>query len=211
MEGTDPVNKKLAAALSGGAVLVVALTGCTSSGSSGGGDKGPDPKMVAWAKSVCQPLPAQQAKISGAYDALSKVAKDGPPKDVQQTDSQAFQDLADGFKARAATLDGAGAPPGVEGGAQKQQDAVKKLTALSAAYADLKKRVDGLDTKDQTKFASGLSDLSDRMKVVLTQYDSVITALKNLEKGDVNEAVAKQAGCTKTSGSSSASPSSTNG
>jgi hypothetical protein len=53
------------------------------------------------------------------------------------------------------------------------------------------------------------------MKVVLTQYDSVITALKNLEKGDVNEAVAKQAGCTKTSGSSSgsssASPSSANG
>ena len=32
MEGTNPVNKKLAAALSGGAVLVVALSGCTSSG-----------------------------------------------------------------------------------------------------------------------------------------------------------------------------------
>ena len=30
MEGTNPVNKKLAAALSGGAVLVLALSGCSS-------------------------------------------------------------------------------------------------------------------------------------------------------------------------------------
>ncbi|MEV5873428.1 small secreted protein [Streptomyces sp. NPDC052101] len=200
MEGTDPVNKKLTAALSGGAVLVAALTGCSSSG---GGDKGPDPKLVAWAKTVCDPLPAQQAKISGAFDALAKVAKDGPPKDVQKTDSQAFQDLADGFKARATTLSGAGAPPGVDDGAGKQQDAVKKLTALSAAYVDLKKRVDGLDTKDQTKFASGLGDLSDRMKTVAAQYDGVITSLQNLEKGDVNAAVTKQSGCTKASASPS--------
>ncbi|MEU9474653.1 small secreted protein [Streptomyces sp. NPDC048191] len=199
MEGTNPVNKKLAAALSGGAVLVVALSGCTSSG----GDKGPDPKLVAWAKTVCDPLPAQQAKISGAFDALAKVTKDGPPKDVQKTDSQAFQDLADGFKARATSLSDAGAPPGVDGGAAKQQDAVKKLTALSAAYADLKKRVDGLDTKDQTKFASGLGDLSERMKAVSAQYDGAITALQNLEKGDVNQAVTKQTGCTKASGSPS--------
>nr|WP_031164969.1 hypothetical protein [Streptomyces durhamensis] len=201
MEGTNPVNKKLAAALSGGAVLVVALSGCSSSG--GGGDKGPDPKLVAWAKSVCDPLPAQQAKISGAFDALAKVAKDGPPKDVQKTDSQAFQDLADGFKARATTLADAGAPPGVESGRKSQQDAVQKLTALSSAYADLKKRVDGLDTKDQTKFASGLGDLSERMKAVATQYDGAITALQSLEKGDVNQAVTKQSGCTKTSASPS--------
>ncbi|MFB7505762.1 small secreted protein [Streptomyces broussonetiae] len=198
------MNKKLAAALSGGAVLVVALTGCTSS--SNGGSKGPDPKLVAWAKTVCDPLPSQQAKISGANDALKAVAQDGPPKDVQKTDSQAFQDLADAFKARAATLSSAGAPPGVDGGVAKQQDAVKKLTALSAAYADLKKQVDGLDTKDQTKFAAGLGDLSQRMKAVSGQYDSAITSLQNLEKGDVNQAVAKQAGCTKAS-ASSASPS----
>lgn len=200
MEGTNPVNKKLAAALSGGAVLVVALSGCSSSG---GGDKAPDPKLAAWAKTVCDPLPAQQAKISQAFDALAKVAKDGPPKEVQKTDSQAFQDLADGFKARATTLDKAGTPPGVEGGARKQQDAVKKLTALSSAYADLKKRVDGLDTKNQTKFASGLGDLSERMKVAVAQYDGVITALKNLENGDVNQAVTKQSGCMKASGSPS--------
>ncbi|KOV68484.1 small secreted protein [Streptomyces sp. MMG1121] len=192
--------------MSGGAVLVVTLTGCTSSG----GSKGPDPKLVAWAKTVCDPLPAQQAKISGANASLKAVAQDGPPKDVQKTDSQAFQDLADGFKARATTLSSAGAPPGVDGGAAKQQDAVKKLTALSAAYADLKKQVDGLDTKDQTKFASGLGDLSDRMKAVSAQYDSAITALEGLEKGDVNQAVAKQAGCTKAS-SASASPSASKG
>ncbi|MCS0601044.1 small secreted protein [Streptomyces sp. LP11] len=194
------MNKKLTAALSGGAVLVVALSGCGGSD----GDKGPDPKLVSWAKSVCDPLPAQQAKISEAFDALAAVAKDGPPKDVQKTDSQAFQELADGFKARATTLGNAGAPPGIEDGKRKQQDAVKKLTALSAAYADLKKRVDGLDTKNQTKFASGLSDLSERMKAVSGQYDGAISALQNLEKGDVNEAVSQQKGCTKTSATPSA-------
>ncbi|MER6433565.1 small secreted protein [Streptomyces sp900105245] len=199
MEGTDPVNKKLAAALSGGAVLVVALSGCTSSE-----DKGPDSKLVAWAKTVCDPLPAQQSKISEAFDALAAVAKDGPPKEVQKTDSKAFQELADGFKARAATLTDAGAPPGVEDGKRKQQDAVKRLTALSGAYTDLKDQVDGLDTKNQTKFASGLSKLSERMKAVSAQYDGAITALQNLEKGDVNEAVTQQRGCTKTSASPSA-------
>src|SRR5690349_15714653 len=89
MEGTDPVNKKLAAALSGGAVLVVALTGCSSSG---GGDKGPDPKLVAWAKSVCDAVPAQDAKIKAANAAISTTAADtAKPETLQKTDSQAFQ------------------------------------------------------------------------------------------------------------------------
>ena len=39
MEGTNPVNKKLAAALSGGAVLVLALSGCTNSKSEGEGNQ----------------------------------------------------------------------------------------------------------------------------------------------------------------------------
>src|SRR5689334_10938583 len=114
MEGTDPVNKKLAAALSGGAVLVVALTGCSSSG----GDKGPDPKLVAWAKSVCDAVPAQDAKIKAANAAISTTAADtAKPETLQKTDSQAFQDMADGYKAIATAVSDAGAPPGVSDGA----------------------------------------------------------------------------------------------
>ncbi len=102
MEGTDPVKKKLGAVLSGGAVLVLALSGCTS-------DKGNE-ELDAWAKKVCDPVPAQNAKISAAYAAITKAAKDttSTPKELQQTDSKAFQDLADGYKARATVIDTAG-------------------------------------------------------------------------------------------------------
>src|SRR4051794_21520622 len=53
MEGTNPVNKKLAAALSGGAVLVLALSGCT--------DESND-KLNNWAKSVCDAVQPQAKK-----------------------------------------------------------------------------------------------------------------------------------------------------
>ncbi|WP_246101448.1 small secreted protein [Streptomyces cyaneus] len=183
------MNKKLAAALSGGAVLVLALTGCTS-------DEG-NPELDAWAKQVCDAVPAQNAKISAAYVEITKAAKDttSTPKELQQADSKAFQDLADGYKARATLISNAGAPPGVKDGATVQRDVVKKLTALSAAYADLKKQVDGLNTKDQAKFASGLKDVSAEMKQVETQRKSAIKALKKLESGDTKKALTSQEGC----------------
>ncbi|WP_328425207.1 small secreted protein [Streptomyces sp. NBC_00443] len=183
------MNKKLTAALSGGAVLLLALTGCTS-------DEG-NPELDAWAKKVCDAVPAQNAKISAAYVAITKAAKDttSTPKELQQADSEAFQDLADGYKARATLISNAGAPPGVEDGAKVQQDVVKKLTALSGAYGDLKKRVDGLDTKNQAKFASGLKDVSAEMKQVETQRKSAVKALKTLESGDTKKALTSQEGC----------------
>ena len=46
MEGTNPVNKKLVAALSGGAALVLALTGCSEDNSK---------KLNNWAKTFCAP------------------------------------------------------------------------------------------------------------------------------------------------------------
>ncbi|ELS55128.1 hypothetical protein [Streptomyces viridochromogenes] len=200
MEGTDPVNKKLAAALSGGAVLVLALTGCTS-------DEG-NPELDAWAKKVCDAVPTQNAKISAAYVAITKAAKDttSTPKELQQADSKAFQDLADGYKARATLISNAGAPPGVEGGARIQKDVVQKLTALSAAYADLKKQVDGLNTKDQAKFASGLKDVSAEMKQVETQRQSAVKALKKLESGDTKKALASQEGCKQAASASASAP-----
>jgi hypothetical protein len=191
MEGTNPVNKKLAAALSGGAVLVVALSGCSSK------DSGPDPKLVAWAKSVCDAVPAQDAKIRAANASIAKIATDSnlPPKTAKTTYAQAFQNMADGYKAIAAAISGAGTPPGVDGGAKKQQDAVKNLNSLSASYADLKKQVDGLDTKDQGKFAKGLHEVADQTKQIGEQSSSGTAALKRLEEGDVKEAIAKQPSC----------------
>ncbi|WP_433451669.1 small secreted protein [Streptomyces sp. CA-142005] len=206
MEGTNPVNKKLAAALSGGAVLVVALSGCTSSG----GDKGPDPKLVAWAKSVCDAVPAQDAKIKAANAAISTTAADtAKPETLQKTDSQAFQDMADGYKAIATAVSDAGAPPGVQDGGKRLQDVVKSFNGLSASYAGLKKQVDALNTKDQAKFASGLHDIAVQMTDLEKQHKSGTDALEKLQQGDVKNAIAQQASCKKvaaTASSSSSSP-----
>ncbi|MEU2714591.1 small secreted protein [Streptomyces sp. NPDC007205] len=208
------MNKKLAAALSGGSVLVMALSGCSSSGGGSSSAKGPDPKLVAWAKSVCDAVPAQDAKIKAANASIAAIATNSnlPPKSAQKTYSQAFQDMSDGYKALADALNGAGAPPGVGDGAKRQQDAAKNLAGLSASYAALKKKVDGLDTKDQGKFARGLKDVAaTQTKEVGKQSDSGTQALKRLEQGDVKEAMAEQASCKKAASSASASPSSSAG
>ncbi|MFF3919538.1 small secreted protein [Streptomyces sp. NPDC001852] len=205
MEGTDPVNKKLAAALSGGAVLVAALSGCSSSS---GGDKGPDPKLVAWAKSVCDAVPAQDAKIKAANAAISTTAADtAKPETLQKTDSQAFQDMADGYKAIATAVSNAGAPPGVQDGAKRLQDVVKSFDGLSASYAGLKKQVDALNTKDQAKFASGLHDIAVQMTDLEKQHKSGTDALEKLQQGDVKNAIAQQASCKKVAATASSSPS----
>ncbi|MGW2745864.1 small secreted protein [Streptomyces sp. NPDC001450] len=201
------MNKKLAAALSGGAVLVVALSGCSSNK-----DSGPDPKLVAWAKTVCDAVPAQDAKIRAANASIAKIATDSnlPPKTAKATYSQAFQDMADGYKALAAAISSAGAPPGIDDGAKRQQDAAKNLSGLSSSYAGLKKQVDDLDTKDQGKFAQGLHDVADQTKRIGKQSNSGTEALKRLEQGDVQAAIAKQPSC-QVAASAPASTSATTG
>ncbi|MFH8339222.1 small secreted protein [Streptomyces sp. AM6-12] len=204
MEGTNPVNKKLAAALSGGAVLVAALSGCSSNSA----PKGPDPKLVSWAKSVCDAVPAQDAKIKAANAAISTTAADtAKPETLQKTDSKAFQDMADGYKAIATAVSEAGAPPGVDGGAKRLGDVVKSFNSLSASYADLKKQVDGLDTKDQAKFASGLHDVAQQMTELEKKHQSGTESLKALQQGEVQDAIAQQPSCKKVASAASSSPS----
>ncbi|MFK4145582.1 small secreted protein [Streptomyces sp. NPDC004065] len=201
MEGTKPVNKKLAAALSGGAVLVLALTGCSSNG---GDDK--NDALNSWAKQVCDAVQPQAKKIEAASAAIQKETSDNSPtKTVQKTDAQAFQDMADAYKAIGAAVNRAGAPD-VDNGRKKQQDAVKELNALSASYVSLKQQVDKLNTKDQAKFADGLKEIATQLdKLSRTGSD----ALKNLEEGDVGKAMARQPSCK--SAASSASAPATNG
>ncbi|WP_221354883.1 small secreted protein [Streptomyces beigongshangae] len=197
MEGTNPVNKKLAAALSGGAVLVLALSGC-----SGGDDDGD--KLNSWAKQVCDAVQPQAKKIAAANTAIQKQTSDNStPADVQKTDSQAFQDMSDAYKAIGGAVDKAGAPD-VEDGEKKKTDAVKELDTISASYGDLKKQVDGLDTKDQAKFADGLKGIATQLDK-LSQSGS--DALAKLEEGDVGKAMAKQESCKSASASASATKS----
>ncbi|MEV3861268.1 small secreted protein [Streptomyces sp. NPDC050095] len=193
MEGTDPVNKKLAAALSGGAVLVLALSGCSDDGNK---------KLDSWAKQVCDAVQPQAKKIEDANAAIQKETSDNSsPADVQKTDSKAFKDMSDAYKAIGDAVDTAGAPP-VDDGKTKQQDAVKELDKISTSYADLQKQVDKLDTDDQAKFAEGLKGIAGELDK-LSQSGS--DALKNLEEGDVGKAMAKQESCKSASASPSAS------
>ncbi|GAB3166622.1 small secreted protein [Streptomyces incanus] len=190
MEGADPVNKKLAAALSGGAVLVLALTGC------GGGDNNNE-KLNSWADQVCGAVQPQAKKIQAANAAIQKETSDNStPEEVQKTDSKAFQDMSDAYKAIGAAVTKAGAPD-VENGEKKQTDAVKELNSISASYASLKKQVDGLDTDDQAKFADGLKGIATELDKLSKSGND---ALKTLEEGKVGEAMARQASCKTATG-----------
>ncbi|WP_141311716.1 small secreted protein [Streptomyces spinoverrucosus] len=196
MEGTNPVNKKLAVALSGGAVLVLALSGCSGDDS--------NEKLDAWAKQVCDAVQPQAKKIAAANSAIQKETSDSStPEEVQKTDAQAFQDMSDAYKAIGAAVNKAGAPD-VENGEKKQQDAVKELNGIASSYASLKNQVDDLDTKDQAKFADGLKGIATELDK-LGQSGS--DALTTLEEGEVGQAMARQETCK----SASSSPSATQG
>ena len=197
MEGTNPVNKKLAAALSGGAVLVLALSGCGSSGKN-------NDKLDSWAKQVCDGVQPQAKKIEAANTAIQKETSDNStPDQVQKTDAQAFQDMSDAYKAIGTAVQNAGAP-NVDNGAKKQQDAVKELGDIAASYATLKTQVDKLDTKDQAKFADGLKNIATSLDKLSQSGND---ALKTLEEGEVGKAMAKQASGKVASASATASAS----
>lgn len=194
------MNKKLAAALSGGAVLVLTLSGCSSDDNSD--------KVNDWAKKVCDQVQPQLQKIANANASIQQqTADNSKPADVQKTDSAAFQQISQAYKALGAAVDSAGPPP-VDGGETTHKKAVKELQASSAAYANLQKKVDALETKDQAKFADGLKGIADELNKISTSGDE---ALKKLQSGEVGTAMAKQKGCQKPTGSvppkSAASPS----
>ncbi|MFI6419654.1 small secreted protein [Streptomyces sp. NPDC050842] len=195
------MNKKLAAALSGGAVLVLALSGCSD-------DEGD--KVGDWAKTFCDQAKPQIQKRANAHQIIISTAADSKPAEIQAADSKAFQDIADADRALAKAVEAAGVPP-VENGEKVQQDAIKELNATAVAYEGLKKEVDALDPSNQQKFADGLQDVADG----LTRIEKMDqAALAKLEEGELGQAMAKQPGCQKptasvppkTSGSATASP-----
>lgn len=182
LEGTDPVNKKLAAALSGGAVLVLALSGCSD-------DKGD--KVNDWAKTFCDQAQPQIQKRADANQLIISTAADSKPVTIKAADSKAFADIAAADRALAKAVESAGAPP-VDNGEKVQQDAIKELNATAVAYEGLKKQVDALDTSNQQKFADGLKVVSENLgKIQNMDQDAVA----KLQAGELGQAMAKQPGC----------------
>jgi hypothetical protein len=114
-------------------------------------------------------------------------------KKLQQTDSEAFQQISESYAALAKAVQKAGAPP-VDKGEETQKQAVKELKATSGAYNDLKTTVDKLETSDKSKFAEGLKGVADELDKLSTSGDN---ALKQLQEGKVGTAMSKQPGCQK--------------
>lgn len=194
MEGTDPVNKKLTAALSGGAALVLALTGCSSD------DSGK--KTDEWAKKVCDQVAPQVTKIQKANTSINEASQQKKsPEEVKKIDSAAFQNISEAYKSLADAVDDAGEPP-VDKGKKLQTDAVKELRGLSKQYAGLKTTVDEMSTKDQAEFASGLTELATKLGKLGKSGDQ---SLQKLQSGDLGKAMADQDGCKRPS--TGASPS----
>ena len=195
MEGTNPVNKKLVAALSGGAALMLALTGCSDDSNE---------KLNDWAKKFCDSGQSQFQQIQDANAAM-QTADDGntDSKKIQQTDSAAFQKISNAYASLAKSLEKAGPPPTDDGG-QAQKNAVKELNSLSKGYGDLQKQVDDLNTSDKLKFAEGLRSLSNGIKTLNAQSEA---AFKKLEAGDVGKAMGNQKGCQNQNASVAPSPS----
>jgi hypothetical protein len=188
------VNKKLAAALSGGAALLMALSGC--------GDDD-DNKVDDYAKQVCDQVQPQLKKITDANQSITSTAADGKPEEIKEADSAAFQQISAAYASMSDSVENAGVPP-VDNGEQIQKDAVAELDATSKAYADLKKSVDKLDTKDQARFAEGLTGVAEQLDKVNKIGDD---AIKQLQSGEIGAAMAKQPGCQRPTGSPTAAQS----
>ncbi|MFE5295025.1 small secreted protein [Streptomyces sp. NPDC056632] len=189
------MNKKLAAALSGGAVLMLVLSGCSD-------DEGD--KVNDWAKTFCDQAQPQIQKRANANQLIISTAADSKPATIKAADSKAFQDIAAADRALAKAVEAAGAPP-VDNGEKIQQDAIKELNATAVAYDGLKKQVDALDATNQQKFADGLKVVSDSLAKIQTMDQD---AVAKLQAGELGQAMAKQPGCQtpKASAPASASP-----
>ncbi|WP_314178181.1 small secreted protein [Streptomyces winkii] len=177
------MNKKLAAALSGGAAIALTLTGCSD-------DSGA--QADEWAKKVCDQVQPQVKKIQEANASINDASKEkNSSEDVKKTDAAAFQKISGAYKSLGEAVDNAGPPP-VDDGEKLHADAVKELNNISAKYGQLRKTVDGLNTKDQAKFAEGLQGVATQLDALGKSGDK---ALSKLQSGDIGKAMANQKGC----------------
>ncbi|MFG3254284.1 small secreted protein [Streptomyces sp. NPDC048172] len=184
------MNKKLAAALSGCAALVLALTGCSD-------DSGK--KTDDWTKKICDDMQTQVKKIQEANTSLAKVNRGGnSPQEVKKADAAAFQKVSDAYGSLANSFKDAGAPP-VDGGEKTQKDVVAELEGLSKGYADLKKQAEKLNP--DKGFDKGLEGIAAKVGEL---GKGGAKAFDKLGKGELGKSMAGQEGCKKPTGAPSA-------
>jgi hypothetical protein len=177
------LKTKFTAALTGAVLLATAatLSGC-------GSDK--NKKLDDWAEKLCARTAPQTALISSANTSLSQVPGDGKPAALKSADSAAFGQLVAAYDKLATIVNEAGNPP-VDKGTTIRTTTVHNLNQLSSAYQKLKKQVDALDSKDQSKFADGLNSVGENLGKIKGGSD----ALDGLRQGDLGQAMGRQPTC----------------
>jgi hypothetical protein len=183
---TARTTRRGGAALAFALSLSLSLAACT-----GGGDDGSE-ETEAWARQVCNEMRPHVKRIQSANAAITQASEsDAAPKELQEADSAAFRDVSEAYAALAETVQRAGDPP-VEEGPRLRRNAVTELNDISDSYAELQETIDGLDTSDQGAFAEGLGDIADRLGRLSESSDQ---ALRDLQEGELGEAMAQQPGC----------------
>ncbi|MFE1317718.1 small secreted protein [Kitasatospora phosalacinea] len=182
-----------------GALLALAAVGCSADDSAA--------KLDGWAKSVCDAAKDPVAQSRAALADTADVKEGESPADLQKRLSADLASLATTNQQLADAVQKAGAPK-IDDGAKVQQDAVNELKQVAQGYLDAQKKLDGLASTDQAKFADGLHSVGDQVQ----QLSQVSTsALATLQSGDLGDAMKKQPGCkagAAGTGAASADPSS---
>ncbi|WP_431679379.1 hypothetical protein [Kitasatospora sp. KL5] len=176
------MNKRLLTVPALGALLAFGAVACSDDNTK---------QLDGWAKGVCD---AAQSPIAQSRSALADIAKVTPgeaPLDLQKRLSADLAALAKANQGLADAVDKAGAPKSDNGEAART-DAVNELRKASQGYVDAQKKLDGLATTDQARFADGLRSVGDQVQQ-LAQLST--QGLNRLQTGEAGDAIKRQSGC----------------
>ncbi|MFJ1757717.1 small secreted protein [Kitasatospora sp. NPDC088134] len=176
------MKKRLVTVSALGALLALAAVGCSADDSA---------KLDGWAKNVCDSARDPIAQSRTALADTGNVKDGEAPADLQKRLSADLATLAATNQQLADAVQKAGAPK-IDNGTKVQQDAVNELKQVAQGYLDAQKKLDGLSSGDQGKFADGLRSVGDQVQR-LSQVST--TALGALQSGDLGDAIKKQTGC----------------
>ncbi|MFG2824133.1 small secreted protein [Kitasatospora sp. NPDC048365] len=176
------MNKRLLTVSALGALLAFGAVACSGDDSE---------QLNGWAKSVCDAAQDPTAKSRAALADSTKVIPGEAPADLQKRLSAGLATLGASSQQLADAVDKAGAPK-VDDGAKLQQDAVGELRQAAQGYQEAQKKLDGLPTADQAKFADGLRSVGDQVQQLSQQSTQ---AMQKLQSGVLGDAIKKQPGC----------------
>ncbi|MDT0308407.1 small secreted protein [Streptomyces sp. DSM 44917] len=189
------MKKKLAATLSGCAVVLLTQAAC------GGGDNSEE--RDTWARNFCADIRPQVERIQESFTAIAEVSQGSrPAEEVREANAAAYGELSEAYAGLASVVNDAGDPP-VDNGQELRENAAGALTELSESFTALREDMEALDTSDQTAFADQLREFAPRLEQL---GENGSEALGELQTGDLGESLRRQEGCRNASAAPSPEP-----